>query len=663
MAENHGTRLGAANENTVSTRSNALLSSVFRSHLSMRSFGNLGQIAPQHAKDQLNLTQAQKDEVFSRDLKVQDPQAPQNLVTLKFSTNTYEEVPANDSIIVNTVKIGRIGPVTIKMDTENEEVEQTGEEEEEKKEETGKLLRNQFNFSDRATQGAIIVYIDQGTLSEAPTPKNCTGETNQRIIAQAYSKDKNQTLLPPPLSALAVSRIMERVVNQNMDPNACLDFKYFDDARDTLSRLQGFTLPLWEFKADVLNGYGVTAIRWNPTVNDLFAATYSPTTSKSTPQNQQAVQRGYLCTWTLKNQSTPRNLIELSSPVTSLDWYKNIPSLIVVGTSDGNIYIFDVHSRSTTPTFSTVKNPEKHTAGVTVVKWQPPDNSGNLNLITAGLDGKINSWTLIQNEMKLTEISHLPAGIIALDYYNENSTHFTVACDDGRIYQVLRTRTTQPPTSFLAHSPPVLAMSFNRFHQNVYATCGTDWTVNIWREDEDQPLQTYEYAPHYANDVQFAPHSSTIFATVTSDGELFIYDIDVNRYNEICKTEVVEANDGSLTAVRFHPKEPIILIGDDKGRINSMKLSPNLRRNTKINKEEAERNKMSKGSSSKDSRGLLPDLTAQPQEDDDGDGGNAAAEEEARLEALAHDESEKFEKAMGVSWIVHPEKVSALPSA
>ena len=60
---------------------------------------------------------------------------------------------------------------------------------------------------------------------------------------------------------------------------------------------------------------------------------------------------------------------------------------------------------------------------------------------------------------------------------------------------------------------------------------------------------------------------------------------------------------------------------------------------------------------------MLPDLTSQPQEDDDDGGGNAAAEEEARLEALAHDESEKFEKSMGVSWIVHPEKVSALPTA
>ena len=72
---------------------------------------------------------------------------------------------------------------------------------------------------------------------------------------------------------------------------------------------------------------------------------------------------------------------------------------------------------------------------------------------------------------------------------------------------------------------------------------------------------------------------------------------------------------------------------------------------------------MSKGSSSKDSRGLLPDLTQQPIDEDDDGGGNAAAEEEARMEALAHDESAKFEKAMGVSWIEHPPKVSALPSA
>ncbi|OHT12342.1 Dynein intermediate chain 2, ciliary-related protein [Tritrichomonas foetus] len=656
------TKLGAITDATVSRRSSIFLSSVFRSHVSMRSFGNLGAINPGHAKDQLTLTQAQKDEEFNRELKVTDPQAPQNLVRLKFSTNTYEEVQTGDSIIVNASQIGRIGPVNpMKVEEEAAAAELAAgeEEEEDANEKGGKLLRNQFNFSDRATQGAILVYIDQGTLSEAPTPKHCKGVTNQREIAAAYSKDRNVPLLPPPLSALAVTRIMERVVNQNMDPNACLDFKYFDDARDTLSRLSGYTLPLWEFKAEALTGYGVTAIRWNPGVPDLFAATYSPVGQKGQPQPAQL--RGYLCTWTLKNQSTPRNFIELTAPASSIDWNTLNPSIIAAGSTDGNVAIYDVRSRSTIPTFTTLKNPEKHTSGVTVVRWQPPDASGNLSLLTAGLDGRILQWNLIQNEMKVTEISQLPAGVVSLDYYNESSTHFTVACDDGRIYQVLRTRTTQPPTSFDAHSPPVLALSFNRFHQNVYATCGTDWCVNIWREEEEEPLQAFDYAPYYANDVMFAPHSSTIFATVTSDGELFIYDLAVKRYEEICKTEVVEANDGALTSVRFHPKYPIILVGDDKGRIHSMKLSPNIRRNTKIEKEEEARNKLSKSSSSRGSRGLLPDLTQQPDEDDDG--GNPAAEEEARIEAMSHDESEKFEKAMGVSWIVHPEKVSALPTA
>ncbi|OHS94521.1 Dynein intermediate chain 2, ciliary-related protein [Tritrichomonas foetus] len=653
MSDNKPTKLGATNEASVSKRS--MLSSVFRSGVSMRSFGNLSQVTNKPPREQLQLTGEQKDEIFSRDLKVTDPQAPQTLVRLKFSQNTFEEVQTGDSIIINTDIIGRIG-LANPMKIEKAEVQTNNEEEEEYIEENnGKLLRNLFNFSDRATQGQIMVYIDQGTLSEAPTPKDCKGVTNQRVIAEAYCADRNTSLIKPQLSALQVTRIMERVVNQNMDPNACLDFKYFDDARDALSRVEGFTLPLWEFKADCFTGFGVTAIRWCPTVPDLFAATYTPVTDKTLPQ------RGYLLTWTLKNQSTPRNFIELTAPAQSVDWNQYESGVIAAGSSDGNIAIYDVKSRSTLPVFSTVKTPDRHNAAVTVVKWQPVDSSSNQNLISAGLDGRIIQWTMLQNEMKITEIAQLPACIIALDYYNEHSTHYTVACDDGRVYKVLRTRTTQQPTSIETHSPPTISLGFNRFHHNVFATSGTDWSVKLWREEETKPLQTYDFAPNYVNDLQFAPHSSTIFAAATSDGELFIFDIGVNRYQEICRTDVVESNDGSLTSVRFHPKWPVILIGDDKGRIHSMKLSPNIRRNTKIEKEEIERNKITKSSSSRDSHGLLPDLTQQEGDDDDGQT-NAAAEEDARIEALSHDETAKFEQAMGVSWIEHEEKVSALPS-
>jgi hypothetical protein len=53
----------------------------------------------------------------------------------------------------------------------------------------------------------------------------------------------------------------------------------------------------------------------------------------------------------------------------------------------------------------------------------------------------------------------------------------------------------------------------------------------------------------------------------------------------------------------------------------------------------------------------LPDLAAQPDDDDDRD---TAADEEARQEAFAAEEAAKFVRAMGVSWVRHPEVQSAL---
>ena len=651
------TKLGAEKDEASISRRSAILSSVFRSGVSMRSFANMPTLSgPQPHPNRVELTEKEKAVVFSRDLKVSDPQAPHSLVRLKYSQNVYEEVPGvEESIIVNCEQVGRITPVSeIKLEAH----EEIGEEEEEGAEKEEKILRNQFNFSDRATQGRIMIYLDQGTLTEAPLPKDCTGSANQREIAAAYARDRKSALLPKANSASSVTRIMERVVNQNMDPNACCDFKYFDDQRDTLTREAAYTLPLWEFKSDSVGTCGVSMLQWNPKIMDLFAAAYAPVT---TVRDKGVAQRGFVCTWSLKNQSNARTVIELSGPATSIAWNPNQPYLLAAGAGDGNITIFDVRSSNTQPVFNTYRLMDRHATNVTVLKWQPPDSSGNQTLLSAGLDGRILMWTLIQNEMKMTEITQLPSGVVALDYFNEHATHFKVACDDGKIYNVLRTRTTQIPTSFEAHSPPVMALCFNKFHSSVYASCGTDWAVKIWRDGEDFPLQSYDYAPHYVTDCQFAPHSSTVIGTVTSDGELFIYDIAVNRYKEICKTDVVEAGDGGLTSLRFHPKWPMVIVGDEKGRIHAMKLSPNLRRNTKTEKEEAERQRMTKSASSRDSRGLLPDLTQQPDEDDDG--ANAAAEEEARNEALAHDEAVKFVKSMGVSWINYPEVIPALPPA
>jgi dynein intermediate chain 1 len=52
--------------------------------------------------------------------------------------------------------------------------------------------------------------------------------------------------------------------------------------------------------------------------------------------------------------------------------------------------------------------------------------------------------------------------------------------------------------------------------------------------------------------------------------------LNENKYVPVCEQQVVRK--AKLTHVSFNPFEPVLLIGDEKGTIHSMKLSPNLRK-------------------------------------------------------------------------------------
>jgi len=83
-------------------------------------------------------------------------------------------------------------------------------------------------------------------------------------------------------------------------------------------------------------------------------------------------------------------------------------------------------------------------------------------------------------------------------------------------------------------------------------------------------------------DVAWAPYSSTTFAAITSDGGatsgvVKLYDLSVDRNEPLCTQKVVKAK-AKLTHVAFNSTEPIIIVGDDRGGVNTLKLSPNLRK-------------------------------------------------------------------------------------
>ena len=69
---------------------------------------------------------------------------------------------------------------------------------------------------------------------------------------------------------------------------------------------------------------------------------------------------------------------------------------------------------------------------------------------------------------------------------------------------------------------------------------------------------------------------------------MFAFDVALNRHAAVCEQRVI--NKGKLTKIVFHPRQPLILVGDSRGVISSLKVSPNLRKN--IANEDAQREKL-----------------------------------------------------------------------
>ena len=85
-------------------------------------------------------------------------------------------------------------------------------------------------------------------------------------------------------------------------------------------------------------------------------------------------------------------------------------------------------------------------------------------------------------------------------------------------------------------------------------------------------------------DVAWAPYSSTVFAACTADGKVYVFDLNVNKYEPLVEQIIVQKKRTKLTHIVFNPHFPMILAGDDRGNVTSLKLSPNLRKKPKAKK-------------------------------------------------------------------------------
>ena len=96
-------------------------------------------------------------------------------------------------------------------------------------------------------------------------------------------------------------------------------------------------------------------------------------------------------------------------------------------------------------------------------------------------------------------------------------------------------------------------------------------------------------------DVCWSPYSSTVFAAVTTDGKVHVFDLAQNKREPLCAQKVVKR--ARLTKASFNLNDFILIVGDDRGGVNSLKLSPNLRKSNSL---EDDKEKNSEGDEEKE---------------------------------------------------------------
>ncbi|CAL8336258.1 unnamed protein product [Merluccius merluccius] len=591
--------------------------------------------------DQLELTEEELKEEFTKILTANNPHAPQNIVRYSFKERAYKPISGVDQMAVHLVLEGNLLHLDsdearrqrARQDPTEGEPEEGGEEDrpDSVASKTGKKeqkLTNQFNFSERASQTLNNPLRERSCQTEPPPRCNFSATANQWLIYDAYleelqKQEKNkekqksssvkkeedrsqkkqmmtETQSDDFNKVIKVSKIFERMVNQNTFDDIAQDFKYFEDASDELREQEGTLLPLWKFQYDRAKRLSVTALCWNKNYPDLFAV------GMGSYDFSKQGHGGVLLLYTLKNPTCPEYVYPTGVGIMCLHIHERLSHLVAVGFYDGCVAVFNLKEEqgggggAPQPAYRSTAKAGKHTDPVWQVRWQNDDMDNNHNFYSVSSDGRVVSWTLIKNDLVFSDVIKLSLeGAIpeclevveqssvacgtSFDFHRKIDFLFLVGTEEGKIHKCSKAYSSQFLETYQAHNMAVDAVKWNHFHPKVFMSCSSDWTVKIWDHTIRSPMFTFDLNAA-VGDVAWSPYSSTVFAAVTTDGKVHVFDLSVNKYEAICTQPVVAKKSTKLTHIEFNPIYPIVIVGDDRGFVTCLKLSPNLRKKPKEKK-------------------------------------------------------------------------------
>lgn len=341
---------------------------------------------------------------------------------------------------------------------------------------------------------------------------------------------------------------------------------------------------LFKYSCSAVENRHVTSADWNTLNPDLLAVSYGEL-------NPFEKKEGLLLFWTLKSPKFPERIIRVPGGVATCSFSRKNPNLVAVGCFDGNIAIYDVRKKDDTPAISSANHPDKHIDTVWEVKWCDQENEKGENLISISSDGRIVEWNIKkgldsndllglkkrtdsnQKDEKESAVFRNAVGF-SLDFPRGQNLIYVASTEEGAIHKCSLSY-NDVQESYSGHVGPVYKVRCNPFLSNIMVSCSADWTVQVWNWRRDEvPL----FACHSldltdaVNDIEWSPHSSTIFSSVCDDGRVEIWDLAVSNINPIYTKRDRERREAARTMVRFCKEFPVLVSGSVEGVVDVYRI-------------------------------------------------------------------------------------------
>ncbi|XP_030606878.1 dynein axonemal intermediate chain 4 [Archocentrus centrarchus] len=344
---------------------------------------------------------------------------------------------------------------------------------------------------------------------------------------------------------------------------------------------------LWAFSCELSRGRSVSCMAWNRKNPDLLAVGYGGFDfGNQTP--------GLICCWSIKNLKWPERVIHCDSTVTSLDFSASDPSQLAVGTRDGSITIYSVHSQDNrSQIVSSRESPSRHMGPVWQLRWmqQELSSSGEEKeeaLLSVGADGRISKWFFFKHGFDCTDVMKLKrvqntkkAGRnktetmtgsvltaltpgLCFDFHPTDSSIYLTGTWEGLIHKCSFSNTQQFVETYSKHFCPVNCVAWSPFNPDVFLSCSSDWTIQLWKQDHSKPLLGFTSTQKAVCDVKWSPKWATVFGAVNEE-QLEIWDLNLSILDPVF---VQPAAPGvRMTSLLFSSQTDCVVVGDSVGEV------------------------------------------------------------------------------------------------